>query len=354
VVLEVQAGARRRPADRVRLVELDQTEIVRSSYGFAWLAPHHRTSRLVAQHRLEAVVAPGRTELEKLALLRDWVHSQWLGWQSDKYPYCPPWDPLEILDVTKGNWGYGMCTHYGATMAGCAAALGYVSRVVIVDHHCMAEVWSEELQKWILQDAGPKREFDATYEINGVPLNALELHQALLRGQRRRLKANKLPQRQVEPMVDYVESFCRFGIALRNDHLVAAEPAELRHGQDQYHYDGYLWWTDQIDPRYPEYSLQSSRPADFYWSVNQTRLYLQAIDDPAVLRVDLETCTPNLAHYVVRFDEGEWTQADAPVRWPLRPGANILEVRSVSTFGKQGRIARARVECRPEKGRRSR
>ena len=138
--------------------------------------------------------------------------------------YLLPADPLEILETTKGDWGFGMCTHYGATFAGCASALGWVARVLIVDHHCLAEVWSEQLQKWILEDSGPCREYDATYEIDGVPLNALELHDALLNGQRDKIMSNKLPQNTVDPMDRYMETFCRFGIPLRNNHLTHAEP----------------------------------------------------------------------------------------------------------------------------------
>jgi len=162
VTLEARVREDGGGAGGAKLRELDHPELARSSYEFTCLAPHPRAERLVKQYRLDEVVAPGRTELERFALLRDWVHSQWLGWQSQKYPYCPPWDPIEILETTKGNWGYGMCTHYAATFVGCAAALGYVARCVIIDHHCLAEIWSEELQKWILQDPGPAREFDAT------------------------------------------------------------------------------------------------------------------------------------------------------------------------------------------------
>ena len=235
------------------LLEMDQPSLSYSSYPFTYLAPHARLDRLRKQHRLDDIIASGETELEQLALLREWVHSQWLGWQSNKYPYCPPWDPLGILETTKGDWGYGMCTHYGATFAGCASALGWVARVLIVDHHCLAEVWCEELQKWILQDAGPCREYDASYEIGGVPINALELHEALNEGRTDQIMANKLPDKKVERMDRYVETFCRFGIPLRSNHLTQAEPAELRHGNGQYHYDGYLWWSDAIDPQYPEY-----------------------------------------------------------------------------------------------------
>lgn len=344
VSLKVEADIDRASLKGMELLELDQPKLVRSSYNFAYLGPSPRQERLLQQYRLKQVIAAGKTELEQLALLRDWVHSQWLGWQSDKYPYCPPWDPLEILEVTKGNWGFGMCTHYGATFAGCAAALGFVSRVLVIDHHCLAEVWSEDLQKWILEDPGPAREFDATYEVDGVPVNALEIHQLLARGEQGKIMANKLPQGQVEPMSAYVQSFVRFGIPLRNTHLVAAEPAELRHGYSQYHWDGYLWWSDDSDPRYPEYSLQSSRPGDFYWSVNQTRLYLQATGESGVLRVDLEHTTPNFSHFLVQFDGGEWQERrELPMTWKLHLGENELAVRSVNLFGRMGRIARARV-----------
>lgn len=323
---------------------VDHPALVYSSYPFTYLTPHPRVTRLVKQYRLEEVISTGSTELAQLALLRDWIHSQWLGWQSDKYPYTPPWDPLEILEVTKGNWGYGMCTHYGAVFAGCAAALGWVSRVVVVDHHCLAEVWCESLQKWILEDAGPQRGYDATYEINGVPLNALELHDAINSGKLKQVKANKLPQNKAEPMTDYTTVFCRFGIPPRNNHLIFAEPAELRHGAGQYHWDGYLWWSDNINPKYSEYSLQTSRPEDFYWSVNQTRLYVEAGDTPTTLKVQSTTTTPNFSHFLIQTDAGDWQElAQMPLIWTLHAGHNSLAVRSVNVFGKVGRIAQAQV-----------
>ena len=344
VTLQADLKKDRTSLKNLTLLQLDRPELVRSSYEFAYMTPHPRQERLRKQYRLDEVIAAGQTELEQLALLRDWVHSQWLGWQSDKYPYCPPWDPLEILEVTKENYGFGMCTHYGATFAGCAAALGFVSRSIVVDHHCLAEVWSEDLQKWILEDAGPSREFDATYEFDGVPLNALELHQLLARGKVDKIMANKLPQNAVEPMALYAQSFVRFGIPLRNNQLIFAEPAELRHGNGQYHWDGYLWFSDRIDPKYSEYSLQTSRPGDFYWSVNQTRLYLQATREADLLEVDLEHTTPNFSHYLIKVDDGGWEEAsDAPLQWQLHPGENDLAVRSVNLFGRQGRIASARV-----------
>ena len=237
VSLTIHSAAARESLNGIELVEADQPGIVYSSYDFDYLAPHFRADRLVRQYRLKEVVAAGKTDLEKFALLRDWVHSQWLGWQAEKYPFCPTWDPLEILETTKGNWGFGMCTHYGAVFAGCASALGYVARVLIVDHHCMAEVWSDELQKWILQDAGPVREYNAQYESRGVPVGALEFHRFHEAGKAHHLTIRKLPQKTKARMTkSWGSLFSRFGIPLRNNHLVQAEPAELYHGYSQYHW----------------------------------------------------------------------------------------------------------------------
>ncbi|MFC1526092.1 hypothetical protein ACFL6X_04690 [Candidatus Latescibacterota bacterium] len=123
-------------------------------------------------------------------------------------------------------------------------------------------------------------------------------------------------------------------------------PAELHHGFQQYHWDGYLWWSDDIDPTYAEYSLQSSRPEDFYWSVNQTRLYPQATAEAGVLEVQVETVAPNLSHFLVQVDDGEWEEAAAPLAWSLHPGENTLAVRSVNAFGRTGRLARARISMK--------
>ncbi len=344
VSLKVDSVVARGSLKGVELLEVEQPDIVYSSYDFDYLDPHYRVDRLVKQYRLHEVIAGGNTELEELALLRDWVHSQWLGWQARAYPFCPSWDPIEILETTKGNWGFGMCTHYGAVFAGCASSLGWVARVVIIDHHCLAEVWSEDLQKWILQDAGPGKEHDATYESRGVPVNAVEFHRMHEAGTSHHLTINKLPQKTKARMTkSWGSLFVRFGIPLRNNHLVQAEPAELYHGYSEYHWDGYLWWSVGIDPSYPEYSMQTSREADFNWSVNQTRLYPRAGEQEGVIEIDIETTTPNFSHYQVRIDGGEWARADTPPNWELHQGQNELEVRGVNTFGRAGRTARLKV-----------
>ena len=135
----------------------------------------------------------------------------------------------------------------------------------------------------------------------------------------------------------------RFAIALRNDYLSEPNaPAENEHGATQYHWDGYLWWTDDADPRYPEYSLQTQRAQDMYYSVNQTRAHLTQSAEGA-LSVQLESFTPNLSHYEVRVDGGEWEQVAAEnaeaghtVQEAAGDGERTIEARAVNQFGKAG------------------
>ena len=47
-------------------------EFIYSSYSFAYLQPHLRLDRLRKQYCLDDVIASGKTEIEQLALLRDW------------------------------------------------------------------------------------------------------------------------------------------------------------------------------------------------------------------------------------------------------------------------------------------
>jgi len=347
VTLAIDHATDRGSLKGIELLESDQPEIVYSSYDFDYLTPHYKVDRLVKENRLDEVIAPGGTELEKLALLRNWVHSQWLGWQSGAYPFCPSWDAVEILETTKGNWGFGMCTHYGAVFTACASALGWVARVLIVDHHCLAEVWSDDLQRWILEDAGPSSEYDCQYETSGSPIGALEVHRLHQAGKSHRVTLNQLAQYRSVKKVKMTKSwgslFRRFGIPLRNNHLYQPEPAELHHGYSQYHWDGYLWWSVDIDPKFTEYSQQTARPADFNWSVNQTRLYPRVGAEAGMLEIDVETATPNFSHYEIRVDGSEWAQAEAPLSWALSTGVNEVEVRGVNAFGRAGRSARLQV-----------
>ena len=341
--------------EQYRVVQWDRPKLARSSYEFAYLKPHARASRLVKQYRLDEVVAPGKTEFERLSLLRAWVTRQWYGWQSDKYPHCPTWDPLDILETVHGNWGYGMCTHYAAVFTGCAAALGHTARVLINDHHCLAEAWIHDLGRWVCMDSGGDPHSDAIYELEGKALNALEIHEAIAAGRGDEVRMRRFPQNRTRRLARRsLKKFCRFGIPLRNNHLVQAAPAEVKHGEVEYHWNGYLWWTDDADPKYAEYSLQTRRRDDMYWTVGQVRIHLQATDARGRLLVVLEHTMPNFDRYLVRVNGGEWRRREWSFEWAMAQGRNELEVKAVNVFGLEGRVSAVKIGWTTRRRRRRR
>ena len=334
----------------IEVIEAPDNAIAVSSYDFDYADPHHpRMRHLREKYRLEEIVALGKTEMEKFALLRQWVRRQWEGWNENEYNYCPQWDALEILELAPQNLALGMCTHYAAVFAQCAAALGYHTRALIVDHHCLTEIWSDQYGKWILQDPGllPGHQVAFQYEKAGVPINALEMHRSAAANKAEDIAIIPPPPIPIDQMRQmFVDLYLRFGIPLRNDHLYRSEPQELEQGMNQYHWDGHLWWTDSLDPRYPEYSLQTTRPEDFYWSLNKTRIDLEDTETTSTLSVQLSGPIPNFARFEVSLDEGAWQESDPSFEWNLRPGRNALRAKAVNTMGLQGPVNRVVLEYR--------
>jgi hypothetical protein len=297
----------------------------------------------------------------------------------------PPWDALIILENRDRPDCLTMCTHYAAVFTQCCLALGWNARHCILDHHCVAEVYVGQHDKWVMMDAGnsaQRADVGLHFERGGVPLSALELHLAQRTGNTPGITVHFTPARLVEkiaplcrpapadtkkgpPRPDTVslaelkkypvcqlDNYRRYAFPARNNYLSSLLPGELYQGWSEYFYDGYCWVGDSPDaPRIsPEYSrsLSPARPQDIDWNLNGSRLHLSRTGKPGELRVDVETHTPNLARLEKRGDDKEsWQATPASFVWRLRPGANELAVRSVNHWGKTGREARVRVEWQP-------
>lgn len=330
----------------------ENPRIVRSSYPFVDEEDTPRIRHLREKHRLRDVIVPGTTELDRQAILRKWVSHQWKnGWDDGTYEYVPPWNALELLELARDNLSLGMCTHYSCTYVQSAVALGFNARSVILDHHCVAEVWSNELGKWVLQDAGPGEgpkgyPVGFAYRADGRWLDALEVHRAF----QEKTPVQAVPYKDLkEPWAldeKWMELFVRFGIPLRNNHLSEPEPAEVEHGRQHYRWDRYLWWSDSLDrPTYEEYSLLSNRVGDFYWTINRVAMDLQG-RAPRTITVNLDTCTPNFEAFEANIDGRPWARVRSGFGWKLHGGTNALLVRAVNHFGVRGPVSRVILTAR--------
>ncbi len=333
--------------------EADNTDLVRSSYRFAYLPADAERGKLLRDRwKLDEVVRGAETDMDAFQRLRQWVREQWEdGWNMGGIDFCPPWDAMVILELASRNLSLGMCTHYATVMSQCCAALGLVARAQIMRCHCINEVWSSEHGKWVAMDVGgdadDETKFTYHFERNGVPLSALEAHRAWVDEDYGDVVIAPSPPAATKDRFEVakrLELFERFMISLRNDELVSMAPGEPEHGKISYQYDGYLFWSDGKTEPLPWFSNHTDREADLYWSVNRAKIHLRQGERLDLLEVLLETDTPNLAGFSVRTDDGEWTACGATFEWTLHAGDNRLAVRPVNAFGRPGATSHVAVE----------
>jgi hypothetical protein len=360
------------------------------SVPFVYQAPSPRLKHLREKYQLDKVIAPGKSEMEQLMLLRYWVRNQWhTAWGSHPAAWMPPWDALVILANKDQPDCLTMCTHYAAVFTQCCVALGWNARHCILDHHCTAEVYVNAHNKWVMMDAGNSAERSDVglhFERKGIPLSALELHVAQKTGKTKDITVHFTPAKlvakiaplcrpapaaktkpasrpDVVPAADLgkypvcgLNNYRRYAFPARNNYLDSLYPGELYQGWSEYYYDGYWWVGDsRDDPKIsPEYSrhLTPDRPQDIDWSLNWTRIHLARTAKAGEVHVDLETMTPNLARLEMTGKAGQvgpkdWKPTAARFVWRLQPGVNVLRVRSLNKFDRAGVEAKVEVKWTP-------
>jgi hypothetical protein len=362
-----------------------------TSVPFVYQPLSPRLKLLREKYQLDKVIAPGKTEMEQLMLLRYWVRNQChRGWANHPALWIPPWDALLILESRDRPDCLVMCTHFSCIFTQCCLALGWNARHCILDHHCVSEVWVDQHRKWVMMDTGNSAEradVGLHFERGGVPLSARELHLLQRSGKTAGVKVCFTPARLIEKIsplcrpaptpkkkplerpdtiplaelkkypVCQLDNYRRYAFPPRNNYLDTLYPGELEHGFSHYFYDGYYWVGDSPDdPRLsPEYSrhLPPERAADIDWDLNWVRLHLSETNQAGEVQVDVETGMPNLARLEKITSEGgkeaksDWQPAAARFTWKLKPGRNVLAVRGVNHWGRAGRSERVELKWTP-------
>ena len=78
--------------------------------------------------------------------------------------------------------------------------------------------------------------------------------------------------------------------------------------------------------------------------MNRAVIHLQQGDELDGLQVLLETETPNLDGFEMRFDGGGWQRGEVGFHWPLKKDESLLEVRPVNGFGRKGAVSWVKVK----------
>jgi len=322
----------------ISVSENHNERIVRPSYTFAHqLADEPRLKILRERWRLDHVIQSGQTEFEKILRLKRWIRHQWEnGWDRGTLQFVPPWDAMVVLELAGQKLSLGMCTHYSSTFVQCCLAVGINARVTIISCHCVAEVWSNDYQKWMMMDpdcdSDDGRKGTRHFERNGIPMSALELHQAYANKDYEGVLEVNDPEKFGGTLENNISLYRKFCATHRNNYLTSLLPEEPEHGAVSYTYDGHLWHNSTTEPL-PQFSRTSRREGDFHWTLNQTVIYLQQGEEPNTLDVMLDTVTPNFETYLVQFDDGNWTEQSEAFVWNLHKGQNTLRAKTRNAFG---------------------
>lgn len=356
-----------------RIVSLRNHRVVRPSVAFT----HEDFSKLrgwKVRFGLEKVVAGASTEFEKQLRLMRWAYEIPIGeldpyhWRYDDLPVLKKDSKGKILMDTafqeKGRRRGGHCLYCNLTLMGACLAMGYPARWVNIATmstygHEVAEVWSNDFNKWVFLDA--TRDYYIYDPETGIPMNLVEINERLR-------EIIPMPVTWETPLkwmipdaslanevrVAYREGRNKFSVkeltqgpalllykghlsqVLRNDFASRPTPVPWRLTSNWGGPLFYGYFTDKF-PRKREYGLHTERRQDFNPPLNQTQITVSETETPGMLRVDADTETPFFQTFLIQVDGGAWkenpgTSAD----WELHEGLNTLAVRARNSAGVAG------------------
>ena len=361
-----------------RVLESRNSRVVRPSVEFVH-EDFARLGELRQRFGLDEVVKGASSEFEAQVRLLEWAYKVPID-RLDPYAwnYCDL-PRLEVdaegRPILQGDYGErgrrrdGHCLLCNLTLIAACLAMGYPARWVNISTkhtygHEVAEVWSNDFDKWIFLDA--TRDYYAYDPDTGVPLSLVELSERL--GEIMPAPATwDLPLQH--HLDEVMAASARVGYRQGKGEVCIADPSE---GPEHLLLKGHLqmplrndfasrphpvpwrvssnWGSDllycfygEMFPRKREYPRHTDRWQDFCPPLNQAELFLRETAEPGVLRADVDTETPCFETFLVRVDDGGWKEnPQAWLEWRLHEGLNRLRVKvrnSAGVCGPESRVA---------------
>jgi len=334
---------------------------------FAAIEDYHnpRLKRLRDEYGVEKVIAGESKEFRRLLKLRHWVHTRWPIDNDQK----EGGDAFAILEKAKTGAGFH-CSHSLTVQHAVMASMGYVVRDLGVDrnhedlgrsiHHGVNEVWSNDYAKWVLLDA----KYDIHFERDGIPLSALELHEAVRADGGKGVVKMMGVERQPAPMDNpdapegTIRSYWWASYYLRprpftEPHWSGGSRLLVFDNDAFRNTTWYRAGTDGKLVKHWAYAAQAFIPTrnrhEIEWTPGVPDLRARQVA-PRVIEVQLRSATPNFKTYLTRANEGSWKALSGDrTNWTLEIGENRFEVRTQNLAGVEGPVISAVVEFGPQK-----
>jgi hypothetical protein len=315
---------------------------------------HPRLAELAGRENLVSVVKDAHDEFETILRLKEWTAKQFQHSMPDPYP---PWDAITILDWIRGGTTGGFCAQYAQVFLQALASLGFQGRYVEIGSdsnpfaHFVMEVWSNQFNKWVVMDV----DYNMHFERNGLPLSALEVHQALVRSELSDVVsvAGEVREGHGSPEawpLKLAELYYHLRVHLKANHLSAPDEPAFDRFNDMVEYANYRtvpWeFSTMISPyaKVPLTRTRSGDPDEFEAKLNQTQISIRTVHTASVT-LELKTNAVEFSHFQHRemtdsTTAHNWVEVEGDnIVWTPNPARPRLEVRAVNARGVPGPAA---------------
>lgn len=299
---------------------------------------------LKEKYRLDTIFHGEKDELKRILLLRNWIKK--IIKINNVGPYPGNGSPESILDEALKGHGFH-CGHYMVVQNAIMNAYGYITRCLgagegapneLEVHHGMNEIWLNTYHKWFLSDA----KYDVHFEKDGIPLSALEVHDAYLKNKAADIMLMRGPDRVPTEVYAEVnnrpkELFARIYTWITWDQYNTKyinwpkkDSSDLVMYQDDY-YNNHIWirsgkphWV--YNTRYLH--LVSDRKA-IEWTPNT--ITSKVIIEGKNAQIELNSITPNLKTYQMKeLPDGDWKDVSKAVKIKLKNDKNEIVFRTIN------------------------
>ena len=318
---------------KIKIVKIRNPDICPAAFGFQYEDFFNQDVQMLREkYSLGKLVVDAATDLEKFIILREWVRGRISEGRPKNVDYN--FNALNILERA-GKGEHFFCSETATIFTQCVISLGYIGRYVgLFKGHILAEVWSNDFNKWVVMDVGD----NLHYEKFGVPLSALELNIALESGEfsdinviygidKKHLSADER---------DFYISYYRdFFVRMRNDWFSNKYPHW--HPKGNSIMNGLEWHglrsSDNI-----LVARRTSNGEQLNFCLDVVSIMCDSSNSSGKeIWLFFNTFTPGFSNFLFSIDDGVKVRADnKKLVWKLHKGRNKIEVMAVNVLGVNG------------------
>lgn len=298
-------------------------------------------AELRARYGLDGVMAKSVPDYEALRSVSAWVGRRMQPGTNDP-PLATHFDARAILARSAGGERFD-CGTFAWTLVQVLCAVGINGRVVELEAddragHTVVEAWCDELGKWVVLDPFT----GITFERQGVPLNALDLHRLWHRGRYAEVQlvqgANvaALPGGGKQELLGY---YAHFAVRMRNNLRSARFPRW--HPRSSRIMSSFEWDGEGAGRAFFRWRVRDE--ARVYFALKTMALRWRWVEPDTSgrprLEVALASCTPNFDSFVFSRDRRSWAPVGTRTWIAPRDGRDTLWFAARNRGGRIGRQA---------------